>query len=178
VTSVPADDGFRKYLAAGNVLTTVTRARAEEIVRELMNTGDSQRSQAQQRLDDIIERSRAATEELVDRVRREVSTQLAARGIEPEDVARQVSDFLKQTAHTGRTAASDTATRVSDTATAAKRTAATAADKGRAAAKRGARNKKAAASGTAPRSTASDTAKGDPGRGPTGGGAPPRVTGD
>ena len=164
MTSVPGDDGFRKYLAAGGTLSTVTRARAEEVVRDLMSAGDSQRSQAQQWVDDVIVRSRAATEELIEKFRKHVSGQLEAHGIEPEDLAKQVSDVLKRTAATGRSATSDAATKVSDTANAAKRTMETAADKGRAATKRGRAGAKGAGhpADAAVRRTAPGTAKGNP----------------
>ena len=42
------NERIRKYLDAGNVLGQVTRGRAEEIVRELVNAGDIQRGQAQE----------------------------------------------------------------------------------------------------------------------------------
>jgi len=69
------NDGFRRYLEAGAVLGAVTRARAEEIVQDLVAGGDVQREQAQQWIDDLVERSRQASEDLLDLVRTEVNEQ-------------------------------------------------------------------------------------------------------
>ena len=55
---------------------TVSRGRAEEIVRELVNAGDIQRSQAQEWVDNLVERSRRSREHVLELVRHEVATQL------------------------------------------------------------------------------------------------------
>ena len=51
-------------------------ARAEEIVRELVNAGDIQRSQAQEWVDNLVERSRKSSEQILELVRHEVASQL------------------------------------------------------------------------------------------------------
>ncbi|MHB8218804.1 MAG: hypothetical protein ACYDHU_00555 [Acidimicrobiales bacterium] len=102
-------DGFRKYVEAGAVLGQVTRARAEEIVRELAGSGEHQREHAQQRVDDLVERSRKAAEGLVHLIRSEVTTQLDALGIDPENVAKQAADILRHSAGAGRKATSSAA---------------------------------------------------------------------
>jgi len=121
-------DGFRKYLEAGAVLGHVTRARAEEIVRELVNAGEVQRGQSQQWVDDLVERSRKATESLVHLVRTEVASQLESLGLDSESLAKQVSELLKQSAGAGRKATSGAAgtagATVGRTASAAKKAAA------------------------------------------------------
>lgn len=99
-----SDDGFRKYIEAGAVLGQVTRARAEEIVKELVNAGDLQREQAQQWVDDLLDRSRKTSEELVRLVRTEITNQLSAFGIDPEDLARHLSDTIRHSADVGRSA--------------------------------------------------------------------------
>ena len=43
-----SNERIKKYLDAGTVLGQVTRARAEEIVRELASAGDIQREQTQE----------------------------------------------------------------------------------------------------------------------------------
>ena len=120
-------DGFRKYFEAGAVLGHVTRARAEEIVRELVNAGEVQRGQAQQWVDDLVERSRKASEELVNVVRKEVANQLNTLKVNPEDLAKQAADILRRSADAGRsattTATSSAATRVGKTAKAARKAA-------------------------------------------------------
>ena len=98
------NDGYRRYIEAATVLGQITRARAEEIVREMMSGGEMQRAQAQQWVDDLIERSRKATEDLFDIIRTEVTNQLGALGLDPDDLARQAADILRRSAEAGRRA--------------------------------------------------------------------------
>jgi len=120
---MPTNDGFRKYFEAGAVLGHVTRARAEEIVRELVNAGEVQRGQASDWVDDLVERSRKASEELVAVVRKEVQNQLHSRNVNPDDLAKQVADILRHSADVGRAATSNAAKRAGKTAKAAKKAA-------------------------------------------------------
>jgi polyhydroxyalkanoate synthesis regulator phasin len=99
------NDGFRKYIEAGAVLGRVTRARAEELVQELVNAGELQRGQAGQWVDDLIDMGKKASEHLVDVVRREVKHQLASLGINSlDDLAQQVADVMQRSADAGRDA--------------------------------------------------------------------------
>jgi polyhydroxyalkanoate synthesis regulator phasin len=97
-------DAFKKYVEAAAVLGRVTRARAEEIARELVDNGEVQRGQAQQWVDDLVERSRRASDDLVKVVRSEVKRQLDSMRIDPEHLAGQVADILRQSAAAGRKA--------------------------------------------------------------------------
>ncbi len=99
-------DGFKKYVEAAAVFGRVTRARAEEIVHELVDAGVLQRGQAQEWVDDVVERSRKASEDLVHMIRTEVSHQLTAMGIDRDNLARQVADLVRQSAEAGRRATS------------------------------------------------------------------------
>ncbi len=104
------NDGFRKYIEAGAVLGRITRARAEELVQELVNAGEVQRGQASQWVDDLIDLGRKTSEQLVEVVRREVGAQLAALGFNSvEDLAQQVADVLHRSAEAGRGATSTAA---------------------------------------------------------------------
>ncbi len=100
-----SNERIRKYLDAGTVLGQVSRGRAEEIVRELVNAGDIQRSQAQEWVDNLVERSRKSSEQILELVRREVASQLDR--IDPkflESIANQVAEVLKKSADAGRSA--------------------------------------------------------------------------
>jgi len=91
-------------------LGQVTRARAEEIVRELASAGDIPREQTQEWVDNLVERSRKTSEQILELIRHEVSTQLSK--IDPstlEKLADQVSDLLKRSAAAGRSATADAA---------------------------------------------------------------------
>jgi polyhydroxyalkanoate synthesis regulator phasin len=115
------NERIRKYLDAGNVLGQVTRGRAEEIVRELVNAGDIQRSQAQEWVDTLVEHSRKSSDQVLERVRREVAAQLHRLDrASLEHVANQVADLLKQSAEAGQRATRDMTTRAGKTAKAAR----------------------------------------------------------
>ena len=99
---MPRNDGYRKYLEAAAVLGEITRARAEELVRELMGTGGAQRAQAQQWVDELVGRSRRAAEDILELVRAEVSNQMQALGLDPEELARQAAEILRRSVWAGR----------------------------------------------------------------------------
>ena len=115
-------DGFKKYVEAAAVLGRVTRARAEEIVHELVDAGEVQRGQAQEWVDDVVERSRKASEDLMHLVRNEVSRQLTAMGIDRDNLARQVADLVHQSAEAGRRAKSGATSTAKSTVTSARTT--------------------------------------------------------
>jgi polyhydroxyalkanoate synthesis regulator phasin len=115
------NERIKKYLDAGTVLGQVTRARAEEIVRELVSAGDIQREHAQEWVDNLVERSRKTSEQILDLVRHEVATQLSKIDAPAlETLAGQVSDFLKRSAGAGRAATADMAAQASKGAKAAR----------------------------------------------------------
>ena len=100
-----SNERIRKYLDAGSVLGQVTRGRAEEIVRELVNAGEIPRSQAQEWVDTMVERSKKTSENLLETVRREVHAQLSKiDSASIEEIANQVAVVLKKSAEAGRNA--------------------------------------------------------------------------
>jgi polyhydroxyalkanoate synthesis regulator phasin len=116
------NERIRKYLDAGSVFGQVTRGRAEEIVRELVNSGDIQRNQAQEWVDTLVDRSRKSSEQIVDIVRREVAAQLSrVDGKAIENLSKQVADVLKKSADAGRRATHDATQQAGKTASAARK---------------------------------------------------------
>jgi len=145
-------DAWKRYLEAGTAFTQITRARAEDLVQDLVKSGVLQRKEAQARVEELLERSRQGSEALLNLVRDEVTTQLHSVGIASvEDLARQVASVLGRTPPTPatKTAAKKTAaTRTAAKKTAAKKTAAKKTAATRTAAKKTAA-KKASATRTA-----------------------------
>jgi polyhydroxyalkanoate synthesis regulator phasin len=116
-----SNERIKKYLDAGTVLGQVTRARAEEIVRELASAGDIQREQTQEWVDNLVERSRKTSEQILDLIRHEVSAQLSKIDATAlETLAGQVSDLLKRSAAAGRSATADAAAHAAKGAQAAR----------------------------------------------------------
>ena len=106
---MPRNDRYRRYLDAAAVLGQITRARAEELMKDLMGSGDDQRAQAQQWVDELVDRGRDAAGDLVDVVRAEVSKQLQGLGLDPEELARQAADVMRRSAAAGRRVVHDVA---------------------------------------------------------------------
>ena len=84
VLHMAENDMFKRYLDAGMAFTQLTRARAEEMVKELVKAGELQRDQAQDRVE-VLDRSRKNTDQLLDMMRKEISKQLAAFGVATKD---------------------------------------------------------------------------------------------
>ena len=136
------NDSLQRYIDAGIAFTQMTRKKAEELVTELVQSGDLQRGDAKARVDELLERSRQGTEVIVTTVRTEVTRQLGAVGIANlEDLAQQVAALL------GRSG-SDAATKTTATKTTAKKTTA----------KKTAAKKTTAKTATAKKTTAKKTA--------------------
>jgi polyhydroxyalkanoate synthesis regulator phasin len=70
------NDMLKRYLDAGLAFTQMTRTRAEGIVKDLVKAGEIQREQTQERVEELVDRSRKNTEQLIDIVRKEISQQL------------------------------------------------------------------------------------------------------
>ena len=99
------NDGLRRYVEAATALTQITRARAEELVRELIKSGEFERHRAQDWVEDVVRTSRERSEALVTAVRGEVRQQLKELGItNVDDLARRVADVLAKTSEAGRKA--------------------------------------------------------------------------
>lgn len=79
------NDMLKRYLEAGLAFTQMTRDRAEEIIKDLIDAGEVQREQASTRIDELVERSRKNTELLLDIVRTEVRDQVGALNLVNRD---------------------------------------------------------------------------------------------
>ena len=79
------DEGFRRYLESGMAWFSVTQQKAEGILRELADSGETAMGQAQKAFERIVERGRQGSEELRDLVRSEIREQVAALGLATKD---------------------------------------------------------------------------------------------
>ncbi len=102
-------DGLRRYIEAATTLTLITRARAEELVRDLVASGELERSRAQDWIEDLVKRSREASETLVSTVTSEVDRQLRDLGVKNldlDDLAQRVAAIIGRAGTVGRTVTS------------------------------------------------------------------------
>jgi polyhydroxyalkanoate synthesis regulator phasin len=86
---MPQSDLLKRYLDAGVTFTTMTRSRAEGIVRDLVKAGEVQTEQAQKAVEDLVERSRKNTERMAESIRKEIRHQISNLGLATQaDIAR------------------------------------------------------------------------------------------
>lgn len=122
---MPATDPLKRYLEAGLEFTELTRKRAEAIVKDLVKAGEVQREHAQQRVDELVERSRQASTAFAEAVRVEVTRQLTELGL--VQAPKKAAATAEKAASTAKKAASTaTKTTTGATKTAAKKTTAAA----------------------------------------------------
>jgi polyhydroxyalkanoate synthesis regulator phasin len=96
------NDSLQRYIDAGIAFTNMTRKKAEELVSELVKSGDLQTDDAKARVDELLERGRQGTEVIVSAVRSEVHRQLGTVGITNlEDLANQVATLLGRSGTAG-----------------------------------------------------------------------------
>lgn len=107
VAPMAPNDGLRRYLEAGLALTQITRARAEELVHELIQTGEVETTRASDWVEDLVKTSRERSDTLLTTVRGEVKTQLADLGItNMDDLVHRVSEMLDHAETAARRATS------------------------------------------------------------------------
>ena len=82
-------DLFKRSLEAGTSFLDMTRERAEAMVKEWVDAGDLGKGRAQKAVEQVLDRSRKASDELRAMVRKEIGVQLAALGVATrDDIAR------------------------------------------------------------------------------------------
>lgn len=77
-------DLLKRYLDAGVAFTQLTQSKAEAIVRDLVRAGEVQTGDARQRVEELLDRSRKNTDNLMKLVRDEVNSQVARLGLVPK----------------------------------------------------------------------------------------------
>jgi polyhydroxyalkanoate synthesis regulator phasin len=107
------DELFKRYLEIGASILGMSRERAENIVKDLVASGEVARGQATKAADWLVERGRAGSEELAEMVRREVRQQVTALGLATsDDIARleaELAEVKAAAAEAGAAAAGPTA---------------------------------------------------------------------
>jgi len=91
------NDTLKRYLDAGMAFTQLTRARADAIVRDLVKRGELRREVAQERVEDLLDRSRQNTEQLLALVRKEITSQLGAMGVATKDDIKRLEAKISGT---------------------------------------------------------------------------------
>jgi polyhydroxyalkanoate synthesis regulator phasin len=83
---------LQQYLDTGAQYTEMTRGRAEKIVKEFVKAGEVRRKKAASAVDELVERSRANANELLEVIQGEVRNQLSLL----ETVTKDAVDRLEE----------------------------------------------------------------------------------
>jgi polyhydroxyalkanoate synthesis regulator phasin len=95
VAVMPQNDGLRRYLEAAVSFTQITRSRAEDLVRDLIQTGEVERTRAQEWVEELVTTNRERSEAFLSTIRKEVQRQLAELDLANlDELARRVAEIL------------------------------------------------------------------------------------
>jgi polyhydroxyalkanoate synthesis regulator phasin len=110
---MPQNDVLKRYLDAGLAFTALTQARAEALVKDLVKAGEVQTDQARDTVADLLERSRANSERLLESVRTEVKAQISGLGLaskaDLDKLEARIAGFFGAKAGAAKTAPAKTA---------------------------------------------------------------------
>ena len=97
------NDGTRRYLEAGLAFTQITSARTNELVRELVKTGEIERHRAENWVENLVVSSRERSAAVISTMRDEVGKQLKELGFtKVDDLAKKVVDILSRSSVAAR----------------------------------------------------------------------------
>ncbi len=148
---------LKRYLDAGMAFTAITQAKAEAIVKDLVNAGEIQTEHTQATVNDLVERSRRNTEAFIEQVREEIATSAESLGLATvADIAR--IEKLIDTIRPGSSRTSSAATKRPAKKSAAKKRPAKKSPAKKSAAKKSAAKKSPAKKSAAKKSPAKKTA--------------------
>ena len=91
-----ANEMWKRYLDAGMAFRDMTRKRAEEFVADLVSAGVVQQERAQKAVDELLDRSRKNTADLVSLVQAEIKSQISSLGIATTDDIKRLDAKISQ----------------------------------------------------------------------------------
>ena len=138
------NDVLKRYIDAGLAFTSLTQARAEELVKDLVRMGEVQADQARDAVADLLERSRKNSEKLLETVRTEVRQQITSLGLATQEDLDKIEQRIASVIGTATAPAKAAAQRVPAKQAPAKKAAAKAGAPRKPAAKKPAATKTAA----------------------------------
>jgi polyhydroxyalkanoate synthesis regulator phasin len=141
---------LKRYLDAGVAFTSITQAKAEALVKDLVKTGEMQTEQAQAAVADLVERGRKNTEALLEQVFAEIAERADSLGLATRAELSRVEKLIESVGPTKKAPAKKSAAKKAP----AKKSAAKKTPAKKAPAKKSAA-KKTAAKRTAAKKTAS-----------------------
>ena len=155
-------DILKRYIDAGLDFTSVTQARAEALVKDLVRAGEVQADQTRDAVTELLERSRRNSEKLLRTVRTEVRAQITSLGLvsqaDVDRIERRIASALGRAKTAAPASRTSTTTTAPSTATPGKKAAVKKAPAKKAAVKQAASAKKAPAKKAAAKKAAAKKA--------------------
>ena len=93
---MPANTMLKRLLDAGMQFSEMSQSAAEKLVAELTQTGQVRRKDAEQTVQQLVDRGRASTEQFMSAVQAEVSKQLGRFADRIDDVEDRIEDLADQ----------------------------------------------------------------------------------
>jgi polyhydroxyalkanoate synthesis regulator phasin len=106
-----ANEMWKRYLDAGMAFRDMTRKRAEEFVADLVSAGVVQQERAQKAVDELLDRSRKNTADLVALVQSEIKSQVSSLGIATTDDIKRLDAKISQLSKASGQSATKTTTK-------------------------------------------------------------------
>ena len=91
-----SNDLIKRLIDAGLSFTQMTQARAEEIAKDLQDAGQLRMDEVQSTVQELMDRGRENTENLVRIVQREVTKQLENLGVDMTDLQARVEELTSR----------------------------------------------------------------------------------
>jgi DNA-binding protein HU-beta len=150
---------LKRYLDAGVAFTSITQAKAEALVKDLVKTGEMQTEQAQAAVADLVDRGRKNTEALLEQVFAEIAERADSLGLATRADLSRVEKLIESVGPAKKTPAKKApATKSAAKKAPAKKTAAKKAPAKKSAAKKAPAKKTGAKKTAAKKSAAKKTA--------------------
>jgi polyhydroxyalkanoate synthesis regulator phasin len=112
---------WKRYLDAGMAFRDMTRKRAEEFVGDLVSAGVVRQERAQKAVDELLDRSRKNTADLVALVHAEIKNQISALGIATTDDIKRLDAKISQLSKASGKSSTKSAAKKSTAKSAAKK---------------------------------------------------------
>ncbi|MEO5724967.1 MAG: hypothetical protein ABIQ39_12345 [Ilumatobacteraceae bacterium] len=93
---------LKRLIDAGMQFNEMTQAAAERIVGEMVRAGELRRKDAEQTVHQLVQRGRAATEQMIAAVRSEVTKQIALVAGRLDDIESRIEDLAKRAGLTSK----------------------------------------------------------------------------
>ena len=96
---------LKRLLDAGMQFTEMSQEQAEKLVKEFVKTGQARRKDSEEMVQQLVDRGRSATEQIVSTVQSELSKQLGKFAGRLDDIEDRVEDLAKRVGLSAKKAA-------------------------------------------------------------------------